>query len=264
MASLSSITKETPEERINRISPEPKGIIEGYQQVFNGVDDYMKKVYQSIGIDLSTLLEKCAKVADQYNEPEVFETNPYTFTPPQTLIEFYIAKYIRNQLNKERWNLLFKKFINGVVHDIRLVEKKVAQGNENISKRKQKLRTIVVDLFAELWLYPLFNSGHISRKEIDLPVIITLDELVAKIKAKMEVSGVAPEDYFIILPVLTISDGEGIDLEELANRLGIPRKNIVVLPIYSLNKSTELKSTEELSSFISFLQSLEILFEMED
>ena len=94
MASLSSIAKETPEERINRISPEPKGIIEGYQQVFNGVDDYMKKVYQSIGIDLSTLLEKCAEIADQYNEPEVFETNPYTFTPPQTLIEFYIAKYI--------------------------------------------------------------------------------------------------------------------------------------------------------------------------
>ena len=112
MASLSSITKETPEERINRISPEPKGIIEGYQQVFNGVDDYMKKEYQSIGIDLSTLLEKCAEVADQYNEPEVFETNPYTFTPPQTLIEFYIAKYIRNRLNKDRWNFLFKKFIS--------------------------------------------------------------------------------------------------------------------------------------------------------
>ena len=250
MASLSSITKETPEERINRISPEPKGIIEGYQQVFNGVDDYMKKEYQSIGIDLSTLLEKCAEVADQYNEPEVFETNPYTFTPPQTLIEFYIAKYIRNRLNKDRWNLLFKKFI-----------KDVAQGNENISKRKQKLRTIVIDLFAELWLYPLFNSGYISRKETDLPVIITLDELVAKIKAKIEVSGVAPEDYYIILPIINVvGKGEGIDLEELANRLGIPRKNIIILA----NESTKLKLTEELDAFISFLQSLEILFEMED
>jgi hypothetical protein len=262
MASLiSSTTKETPEEIINRILPEPKGIIEGYQQVFNGVDDFMKKVYQSIGIDLSTLLEKCAEVADQYNEPEVFETNPYTFTPPQTLIEFYIAKYIRNQLNKDRWNLLFKKFINGVVHDIRLVEKKVAQGNENISKRKQKLRTIVIDLFAELWLYPLFNSGYISRKETDLPVIITLDELVAKIKAKIEVSGVAPEDYYIILPIINVvGKGEGIDLEELANRLGIPRKNIIII---LANESTKLKLTEELDAFISFLQSLEILFEME-
>ena len=110
MASLiSSTTKETSEERINRMFPEPKGITEGYTQVFNGIDDYVKKVYQDIIIDLSTLLEKCAEVADQYNEPEVFETNPYTFTPPQTLIEFYIAKYIRSQLNKDRWNLLFKK-----------------------------------------------------------------------------------------------------------------------------------------------------------
>ena len=110
-------------------------------------------------------------------------------------------------------------------------------------------------------MYPLFNSGYISRKETDLPVIITLDELVAKIKAKIEVSGVATEDYYIILPIINVvGKGEGIDLEELANRLGIPRKNIIILA----NESTKLKLTEELDAFISFLQSLEILFEMED
>ena len=110
-------------------------------------------------------------------------------------------------------------------------------------------------------MYPLFNSGYISRKETDLPVIITLDELVAKIKAKIEVSGVAPEDYYIIFPIINVvGKGEGIDLEELANRLGIPRKNIIILA----NESTKLKLTEELDAFISFLQSLEILFEMED
>jgi hypothetical protein len=44
MASLiSSTTKETSEERINRMFPEPKGITEGYTQVFNGTDDYVKK-----------------------------------------------------------------------------------------------------------------------------------------------------------------------------------------------------------------------------
>ena len=112
-------------------------------------------------------------------------------------------------------------------------------------------------------MYPLFNSGYISRKETDLPVIITLDELVAKIKAKIEVSGVAPEDYYIILPIINVvGKGEGIDLEELANRLGIPRKNIIIIIL--ANESTKLKLTEELDAFISFLQSLEILFEMED
>ena len=66
---------------------------------------------------------------------------------------------------------------------------------------------------------------------------------------------------FIILPIINVvGKGEGIDLEELANRLGIPRKNIIILA----NESTKLKLTEELDAFISFLQSLEILFEMED
>lgn len=167
MASLIGAIKGTFDERKKMMFPEPKGIIEGYTQVFDGTEDYVKNGYHHIEIDLSVLLEKCANIADQYNEPDIFETSPYTFTPPQTLIEYYVAKYLRSQLDKERWNLLFKKPINGVVHDIRLVEKELPQTDENTPKRKQKLRTIIIDLFAELWLFPLFNSRFIQSREAE-------------------------------------------------------------------------------------------------
>lgn len=89
---------------------------------------------------------------------------------------------------------------------------------------------------------------------------ISLDEFVAEIKRRIKSYNVSPEDYYIILPIINVvGKGEGIDLEELANRLGIPRKNIIILA----NESTKLKLTEELDAFISFLQSLKILFEIE-
>ena len=256
MASLIGAIKGTFDERKKMMFPEPKGIIEGYTQVFDGTEDYVKNGYHHIEIDLSVLLEKCANIADQYNEPDIFETSPYTFTPPQTLIEYYVAKYLRSQLDKERWNLLFKKPINGVVHDIRLVEKELPQTDENTPKRKQKLRTIIIDLFAELWLFPLFNSRFIQSREAEIPAI-TLDELVAKIKAKMEASGVTPENYFVTLIVLPATNGgEGIDLDELATRLGIPRKNLSIYKVVDI-----VKLFEEL---IAMIQSLSILFESEE
>lgn len=254
MASLIKTIKGTFDERKKMMFPEPKGIIEGYTQVFDGTEDYVKNGYHHIEIDLSVLLEKCANIADQYNEPDIFETSPYTFTPPQTLIEYYVAKYLRSQLDKERWNLLFKKPINGVVHDIRLVEKELPRTDENTPKRKQKLRTIIIDLFAELWLFPLFNSRFIQSREVEIPAI-TLDELVAKIKAKMEASGVTPENFFVVLTVLpTTNGGEEIDLDELAKRLGIPRKNLLIYVDI-------VKLFEEL---ITMIRSLGILFESED
>ncbi|WP_304288890.1 hypothetical protein [Capnocytophaga leadbetteri] len=255
MASLIGSIKGTFDERKKMMFPEPKGIIEGYTQVFDGTEDYVKNGYHHIEIDLSVLLEKCANIADQYNEPDIFETSPYTFTPPQTLIEYYVAKYLRSQLDKERWNLLFKKPINGVVHDIRLVEKELPQTDENTPKRKQKLRTIIIDLFAELWLFPLFNSRFIQSREAEIPAI-TLDELVAKIKSKMEASGITPENYFVALIVLpTTKDGEEIDLDELAERLGIPRKNLLIWG------DDIRKLFEEL---IAMIRSLSILFEPEE
>lgn len=280
-------------EKIKSEFPDFNCVSEGYTQVFNGVEEGMKKSLSNFIIDICELLKKSIEIADQYNEPDIFETSPYTFTPPQTLIEYYVAKYLRGRLDKERWNLLFKKPINGVVHDIRLVEKELPQTDENTPKRKQKLRTIIIDLFAELWLFPLFNSDFIQSRKAEFPAI-TLDELVAKIKAKMEASGVTPENYIFIIPVLpttdggegidelvakikekmeasgvtpenyfvillvwdTTNDGEGIDLDELAKRLGIPRGNFSICKVVNITNFFE--------ELISMLQSLKVLFEPEE
>ena len=241
-------------ERLKNEFPDFNCVSGGYTQVFNGVEEEMKKSLSDFIMDICELLKKSIEIADQYNEPDIFETSPYTFTPPQTLIEYYVAKYLRSQLDKKRWNLLFKKPINGVVHDIRLVEKELPRTDENTPKRKQKLRTIIIDLFAELWLFPLFNSRFIQSREVEIPAI-TLDELVAKIKAKMEASGVTPEIFFVVLTVLpTTNGGEEIDLDELAKRLGIPRKNLLIYVDI-------VKLFEEL---ITMIRSLGILFESED
>ena len=258
MASLISNIKDAKngsiKEKIKSEFPDFNCVSEGYTQVFNGVEEGMKKSLSNFIMDICELLKKSIEIADQYNEPDIFETSPYTFTPPQTLIEYYVAKYLRSQLDKKRWNLLFKKPINGVVHDIRLVEKELPQTDENTPKRKQKLRTIIIDLFAELWLFPLFNSRFIQSREVEIPAI-TLDELVAKIKAKMEASGVTPEIFFVVLTVLpTTNGGEEIDLDELAKRLGIPRKNLLIYVDI-------VKLFEEL---ITMIRSLGILFESED
>ena len=244
-------------EKLKNEFPDFNCVSGGYTQVFNGVEEEMKKSLSNFIMDICDLLKKSIEIADQYNEPDIFETSPYTFTPPQTLIEYYVAKYLRSQLDKERWNLLFKKPINGVVHDIRLVEKELPQTGKNTPKRKQKLRTIIIDLFAELWLFPLFNSRFIQSREAEIPTI-TLDELVAKIKAKMEASGVTPENYFVALIVLpTNNDGEGIDLDELAKRLGIPRKKLFIC-----SKVIDIvKLFEEL---IEMIWSLKVLFESEE
>ena len=244
-------------ERIKSEFPDFDCISEGYTQVFNGIEEGMKKSLSNFIMDIYELLKKSIEIADQYNEPDIFETSPYTFTPPQTLIEYYVAKYLRSRLDKERWNLLFKKPINGVVHDIRLVEKELPQTGENTPKRKQKLRTIIIDLFAELWLFPLFNSDFIQNREAEFPAI-TLDELVAKIKAKMEASGVTPENYFVALIILPATNGgEGIDLDELATRLGIPRKKLFIC-----SKVIDIvKLFEEL---IEMIWSLKVLFESEE
>lgn len=275
-------------ESIKSEFPDFNCVSEGYTQVFNGVEEGMKKGLSDFIMDICELLKKSIEIADQYNEPDIFETSPYTFTPPQTLIEYYVAKYLRSQLDKKRWNLLFKKPINGVVHDIRLVEKEHPQTGENTPKRKQKLRTIIIDLFAELWLFPLFNSDFIQNRKAEFPVSILdelvakmeasgatpenyifiipvllttdggegIDELVAKIKAKMEASGVTPENYFVILLVWDTTNGEeGIDLDELAERLGIPRKNLLIWG------DDIRKLFEEL---IAMIQSLSILFEPEE
>ena len=297
MASIISNIKNAKDgsikERIKSEFPDFNCVSEGYTQVFNGVEEGMKKSLSNFIIDICELLKKSIEIADQYNEPDIFETSPYTFTPPQTLIEYYVAKYLRNRLDKERWNLLFKKPINGVVHDIRLVEKELPQTNKNTPKRKQKLRTIIIDLFAELWLFPLFNSDFIQNRKAEFPVSI-LDELVAKIKAKMEASGVTPENYIFIIPVLpttnggegvdelvakikakmeasgvtpenyfvillvwdTTNDGEGIDLDELAKKLGIPRDNFSICKLVNIANLFE--------KLISMIQSLSILFEPEE
>ncbi|WP_315062274.1 hypothetical protein [Capnocytophaga leadbetteri] len=239
-------------ERIKSEFPDFNCVSEGYTQVFNGVEEGMKKSLSNFIIDICELLKKSIEIADQYNEPDIFETSPYTFTPPQTLIEYYVAKYLRGRLDKERWNLLFKKPINGVVHDIRLVEKELPQTGEKTPKRKQKLRTIIIDLFAELWLFPLSNSDFIQNRKAEFPAI-TLDELVAK----MEASGVTPENYFVALIVLpTNNDGEGIDLDELAERLGIPRKNLSICKLVNITNFFE--------ELISMIRSLSILFEPEE
>lgn len=240
-------------ERIKTEFPDFNCVSKGYTQVFNGVEEGMKKSLSNFIIDICELLKKSIEIADQYNEPDIFETSPYTFTPPQTLIEYYVAKYLRGRLDKERWNLLFKKPINGVVHDIRLVEKELPQTDENTPKRKQKLRTIIIDLFAELWLFPLFNSGFVGGRKVEIPAI-TLDELVAK----MEASGVTPENYFVALIVLPATNGgEGIDLDELAKRLGIPRKKLFIC-----SKVIDIvKLFEEL---IEMIWSLKVLFESEE
>ena len=280
-------------EGIKSMVPDFDCISEGYTQVFNGIEEGMKKSLSNFIMDLCDLLKKSIEIADQYNEPDIFETSPYTFTPPQTLIEYYVAKYLRSQLDKERWNLLFKKPINGVVHDIRLVEKELPQTDKNTPKRKQKLRTIIIDLFAELWLFPLFNSDFIQSREAEIPAI-TLDELVAKIKAKMEASGVTPENYIFIIPVLpttnggegidelvakikakmeasgvtsenyfvvllvwdTTNDREGIDLDELAKRLGIPRDNLSIRKVVNI--------VDIFKELITMIQSLKVLFESEE
>ena len=243
-------------EKLKNEFPDFNCVSGGYTQVFNGVEEGMKKSLSNFIIDICELLKKSIEIADQYNEPDIFETSPYTFTPPQTLIEYYVAKYLRGRLDKKRWNLLFKKPINGVVHDIRLVEKELPQTDENTPKRKQKLRTIIIDLFVELWLFPLFNSDFIQNREAEIPTI-TLDELVAKIKAKMEASGVTPENYFVALIVLpTNNDGEGIDLDELAERLGIPRKNLSICKLVNITNFFE--------ELISMIRSLSILFEPEE
>lgn len=241
-------------ERLKNEFPDFNCVSEGYTQVFNGVEEGMKKSLSDFIMDICELLKKSIEIADQYNEPDIFETSPYTFTPPQTLIEYYVAKYLRGRLDKERWNLLFKKPINGVVHDIRLVEKELPQTDENTPKRKQKLRTIIIDLFVELWLFPLFNSRFIQSREVEIPAI-TLDELVAKIKAKMEALGVTSEIFFVVLTVLpTTNGGEEIDLDELAKKIGIPRKNLLIYVDI-------VKLFEEL---ITMIRSLGILFESED
>ena len=280
-------------ERLKNESPDFNCVSGGYTQVFNGVEEEMKKSLSNFIMDICDLLKKSIEIADQYNEPDIFETSPYTFTPPQILIEYYVAKYLRGRLDKKRWNLLFKKPINGVVHDIRLVEKELPQTDENTPKRKQKLRTIIIDLFAELWLFPLSNSDFIQNRKAEFPAI-TLDELVAKIKAKMEASGVTPENYIFIIPVLpttdggegidelvakikakmeasgvtpenyfvalivlpTNNDGEGIDLDELAERLGIPRKNLSICKLVNITNFFE--------ELISMIRSLSILFEPEE
>ena len=243
-------------ERLKNESPDFNCVSGGYTQVFNGVEEEMKKSLSNFIMDICDLLKKSIEIADQYNEPDIFETSPYTFTPPQTLIEYYVAKYLRSHLDKERWNLLFKKPINGVVHDIRLVEKELPQTGKNTPKRKQKLRTIIIDLFAELWLFPLFNSDFIQNREAEIPTI-TLDELVAKIKAKMEASGVTPENYFVILLVWDTTNGEeGIDLDELAKKLGIPKGN------FSICKLVNIRNLFE--KLILMIQSLSILFESEE
>ena len=138
-----------------------------------------------------------------------------------------------------------------------MVEKELPQTNKNTPKRKQKLRTIIIDLFAELWLFPLFNSGLVGGRKVEIPAI-TLDELVAKIKAKMEASGVTPENYFVALIVLPATNGgEGIDLDELAKRLGIPRKKLFIC-----SKVIDIvKLFEEL---IEMIWSLKVLFESEE
>ena len=276
-------------ERIKTEFPDFDCISEGYTQIFNGVEKEMKKCLSNFIMDICDLLKKNIEIADQYNEPDIFETSPYTFTPPQTLIEYYVAKYLRNRLDKERWNLLFKKPINGVVHDIRLVEKELPQTGENTPKRKQKLRTIVIDLFAELWLFPLFNSDFIQNREAEFPISILdelvakmeasgvtpenyifiipvlpttnggegIDELVAKIKAKMEASGVTPENYFVILLVWDTTNGEeGIDLDELAKKLGIPKGN------FSICKLVNIRNL--FKKLITMIQSLKVLFESEE
>lgn len=243
-------------ERLKNESPDFNCVSGGYTQVFNGVEEGMKKSLSDFIMDIYELLKKSIEIADQYNEPDIFETSPYTFTPPQTLIEYYVAKYLRSQLDKERWNLLFKKPINGVVHDIRLVEKELPQTDKNTPKRKQKLRTIIIDLFAELWLFPLFNSDFIQNREAEIPTI-TLDELVAKIKAKMEASGVTPENYFVILLVWDTTNGEeGIDLDELAKKLGIPKGN------FSICKLVNIRNL--FKKLITMIQSLKVLFESEE
>ena len=137
-----------------------------------------------------------------------------------------------------------------------MVEKELPQTGKNTPKRKQKLRTIIIDLFAELWLFPLFNSDFIQNREAEIPTI-TLDELVAKIKAKMKASGVTPENYFVILLVWdTTNDGEGIDLDELAKRLGIPKGNFSICKLVNIAKLFE--------KLILMIQSLSILFEPEE
>ena len=276
-------------ERLKNEFPDFNCVSGGYTQVFNGVEEEMKKSLSNFIIDICELLKKSIEIADQYNEPDIFETSPYTFTPPQTLIEYYVAKYLRSQLDKKRWNLLFKKPINGVVHDIRLVEKELPRTDENTPKRIQKLRTIIIDLFAELWLFPLFNSDFIQNRKAEFPISILdelvakmeasgvtpenyifiipvlpttnggegVDELVAKIKAKMEASGVTPENYFVILLVWdTTNDGEGIDLDELAKKLGIPRGNFSICKVVNITNLFE--------KLITMLQSLSILFESEE
>jgi hypothetical protein len=76
---------------INRkkiIIPEPKGIIEGYQQVFNGAEDWVTNNTSLFLVNLAFLLRDCLKVADEYNDVGFFETDPYTFIPPKNLLEF--------------------------------------------------------------------------------------------------------------------------------------------------------------------------------
>ena len=119
-------------------------------------------------------------------------------------------------------------------------------------KGNKKLRTIIIDLFAELWLFPLSNSDFIQSRKAEFPAI-TLDELVAKIKAKMEASGVTPENYFVILLVWdTTNDGEGIDLDELAKRLGIPRGNFSICKVVNITNFFE--------ELISMIRSLSYSF----
>lgn len=137
-----------------------------------------------------------------------------------------------------------------------MVEKELPQTGKNTPKRKQKLRTIIIDLFAELWLFPLFNSDYIQSRKAEFSAI-TLDELVAKIKSKIEASGVTPENYFVALIVLpTTKGGEEIDLDELATRLGIPRKNLLICEVDYIRKLFE--------ELIAMILSLSILFEPEE
>ena len=73
----------------------------------------------------------------------------------------------------------------------------------------------------------------------------------------MEASGVTPENYFVILLVWDTTNGEeGIDLDELAKKLGIPKGN------FSICKLVNIRNL--FKKLITMIQSLKVLFESEE
>jgi|GEM_PF-1525719 hypothetical protein len=228
-------------------------IITNHKEIYQSIDKFLENY------DLLTTIKFLLKAIDSFSKDcdekeENFKVSPYTIGSPEYLVELCMARYFRKVLSKQEWTIYFKKPLDYIVPDIRIIKNESTNGqideiskeelNEKTNHKNHTSKIVVVDLFAKEWLNIL-----LELYDIKLPNMLSLKLMeVAKLRLEKYVRcGITPKNYFIIFPdseVLGISSEEfEIQHEYHAKKAGIPKENIIFL---------ERKGkTDELYSFVN-------------